>query len=230
MTHAGKLFLYLIDLQAREITGPLAQFKATSADRNGTWKLIAALNKEAEIQIPEESLRKEFDHRWPDLERALAAASAPRVGTVSIVFADIVGSTRFLTTVGDLAFGKSFQEFLGRAREMLRAHNGRMIKFIGDSIMAAFPQTNDALMFAEALQRSLAQESILVAGEPLTVRIGMHSGVVAFTPTSYGDEDIMGSAVNLAARLTSQAGPGEIVISADAIGQLPSKRQSLLGP
>lgn len=88
LTRAGKLFLYLIDLEPREIAGPLAHFEASRADQNGTWRLIAALNKNAEEQIPEELLRNEFDRRWPELEHALVAVSVPRVETVAIVFGE----------------------------------------------------------------------------------------------------------------------------------------------
>jgi class 3 adenylate cyclase len=230
LARAGRLHLYLIDLPAAELAGPLAQFQAARADRDGTWQLIAALNHAAEGKVPENVLRAQFDHSWPQLQHALVAASAPRVETVSVVFADVVGSTRLIATGGDLAVRQTFQEFIARAREFLRLHKGRSFKFVGDGFLATFPTPNDAFIFASELQRSLSERPFLIGGLPLTVRMGLHCGVVHLMPTSHGEEDIAGSAINLAARITSMANPGQIVVSGDASAQLPNELRRLLSP
>jgi len=230
LARTGQLFLYLIDLAAAEVAGPLAQFQATKADRDGTWRLIAALNDATGEQLPENVLRPKFENSWPELQHVLATASAPRVETVSVVFADIVGSTRLFATGGDLAVRQIFQEFFARAKEFLRYHKGRSFKFVGDGFLATFPTPNDAFMFASEFQLSLAEKPFLIGGQTLTVRMGLHCGVVHLMPTSYGEDDIAGSAINLAARITSMANPGEIVVSGDAYAQLPNERRRLLSP
>ena len=224
LARAGKLYLYLIDLKAAEITGPLAQFQATRADKDGTWRLIAALNNATEEQVPEDVLRPQFDERWPQLQHALTAASAPRVETVSVVFADVVGSAHLFATAGDLDVKKTFGEFFARASESVRTHKGLAVKFLGDGFFAVFPTPNEAFEFASELQRSLSGNPLPIGGLPLTVRMGLHCGVVHFTP----EKGITGDAINLAARITSMARPGQIVVSGDAYAQLPNEPRRLL--
>jgi len=228
LARSGGLYLYLIDLAAAEIAGPLAQFQATNADRDGTWRLIAALNDATKEKLPENALRRKFENIWPELQHVLATASAPRDETVSVVFADIVGSSRLFATGGDLAVRQIFQEFFARAKEFLRHHNGRSVKFIGDGFLATFPTPDDAFMFASEFQLSLSEKPFIIGGQALKVRMGLHCGVVHLMPTSYGEEDIAGSAINLAARITSMANPGQIIVSSDAYAQLPNERRRLL--
>lgn len=230
LTRSANVHLYLIDLDPSEIAGPLAQFQAMTADRKGTWQLLAALNDAIEQPTPESVLRKEFDDHWPNLEAALAATRVPRVEAVSIVFADVVGFTHIFATSGDLAAGKGLQEFFARASELLRVNKGRGFKSIGDGFIATFPTTNDAFVFASELQRSLSDTPIVIGEIPLTVRIGLHCGDVQLVPTLYGEEAIVGSTVNLTARITLMAGPGEIVMSGDAYAQIPWQLKPLVSP
>src|SRR6185369_2001244 len=230
LTRSAQLYLYLIDLETKDLAGPLSHFAATTADRNGSWRLVAALNNAAEQPVPENVLRDQFDDHWPDLEVALAAVRAPRVETVSIVFADVVGSTRLYATSGDLAVGKGLQEFFARATELLRVNKGRALKFIGDAFIGTFPTTNDAFVFASELQRSLSERPILIGEIPLTVGIGLHCGEVQLVPTSYGEDNILGSTINLAARITSMARPGEILFSGDAYAQIRKGLKPLVSP
>jgi class 3 adenylate cyclase len=226
LARSGRLYLYLVDFEPVELAGPFAQFQATRANKDGTWRLISALNNTTEGQVPEDVLRPQFDERWPQLQRTLAAAAAPRVETVSLVFADIVGSTRLFATAGDLNVQKTFGEFFARASELVRIHKGLTTKFLGDGFLAAFATPNEALLFATELQRSLLEKPLQIGGLPLAARMGVHCGVVHLTP----EKDITGTAINLAARITSMADPGQVVVSGDAYAQLPSEPKRLLSP
>jgi class 3 adenylate cyclase len=226
LARAGKLFLYLIDFDAAELAGPLAQFQATRANEEGTWKLILALNSATEQQAPENELQDRFNRRWPQLRDSLAATRAPGVETLSLVFGDVVGSTRLVATAGDLSVQKIFGDLFARASEFNRSNRGQSLKFLGDGFLAAFRSPSEAFMFASELQRSLSEKPLLISGTPLTIRMGVHCGDVQ----RISEEDIVGMAVSLAARITSLANPGQIVISEVALAQLPGESRKELTP
>jgi hypothetical protein len=65
---------YCIDLKPTDIPpGPLSQFQAKTADAEGTWDLLRAINKQNASRLPEDKLKKSFDKWWPDLQDALEA-------------------------------------------------------------------------------------------------------------------------------------------------------------
>jgi signal transduction histidine kinase len=65
---------YLYDLPSTELKGPLVQFQATAADREGTWKVLVAVNSALNtLALPAEILRRSFEKWWPDLEATVAS-------------------------------------------------------------------------------------------------------------------------------------------------------------
>lgn len=76
--------------------------------------------------------------------------------------------------------------------------------------MVAFASASAALDCAVELQRSLSRYNAAVPGEALHVRVGLHTGNIFQL-----DDDFLGKAVVLAARITGQARGGEILVSAD---------------
>jgi hypothetical protein len=63
---------YLIDLEPSDILpGPLTQFQAKRADRDGTWELIRTLNSKLDNMLGLDQLRRVFDRSWDELQRAL---------------------------------------------------------------------------------------------------------------------------------------------------------------
>jgi hypothetical protein len=70
----------LLDLEFRDITGPLAQFQAKKVDRTGLSEVIQSLNQVAPNPIAEDRVNQLFDALWPELEKKVASiptASAP---------------------------------------------------------------------------------------------------------------------------------------------------------
>jgi hypothetical protein len=65
---------YLVGMRTSDLkSGPLTQFQAKTADEEGTWELVATINRaNGNGQIPEDRLRRLFDRAWPDLKRRLA--------------------------------------------------------------------------------------------------------------------------------------------------------------
>ena len=92
-------------------------------------------------------------------------------------------------------------------REALRAHSGSEVKATGDGFMASFTSATQALECAVDMQRAFAAHNES-AEEPIRVRIGLNAG----EPIAE-DEDLFGTAVNLAARIAAQAAGGEILVA-----------------
>jgi class 3 adenylate cyclase/tetratricopeptide (TPR) repeat protein len=138
--------------------------------------------------------------------------------TVTVVFADITGST----SLGERLDVESFRKVIGRyfdlARTCLERHGGTLEKFIGDAVVAVFgiPAVHEddavrAVRAAVELRDSLAALNAQLEreyGVSLQVRIGVNTGEVIT------DEDQLatGDAMNVAARLEQAARPGEILI------------------
>jgi len=139
-------------------------------------------------------------------EEAAAGAEATTVGTVhTILFTDVEGSTALTQRLGDARARDILREHERMVREALKAHGGAEVKTMGDGFMASFSSATKALECAIAMQRAFAQHNES-AEEPIKVRVGLNAG----EPIAE-DEDLFGTAVNLAARICSQAEAGQIL-------------------
>lgn len=127
--------------------------------------------------------------------------------TGCVLFADVSGSTRLYETVGDAAAHAAIDLCVKLFAALTRQHGGRVIKTIGDEIMAIFPEANIAGRAAVDIQLGM-QGMAPVDKVRLGVRIGMHHG-----PVVERDGDVFGDTVNLAARLTEMASRGQIITS-----------------
>jgi len=103
-------------------------------------------------------------------------------------------------------------------REALKAHGGSEVKTMGDGFMASFSSATKALACAIAVQRAFAKHNES-AEEPIKVRIGLNAG----EPIAE-DEDLFGTAVNRAARITATAKGGEILV-ANVVRELTEGKQ-----
>ena len=133
------------------------------------------------------------------MERRLAA----------ILAADVVGYSRLIRAdeEGTLAAFRAL-----RAEEIdprLDAHNGRIVKLMGDGMLVEFQSVVDAVRAAVEIQRAMAEHNSDVADDKrIEFRVGINLGDVVID----GD-DIHGDGVNVAARLEGLAEPGGICIS-----------------
>jgi class 3 adenylate cyclase len=133
-----------------------------------------------------------------------AAGAAPS-GLVTILFTDMEGSTTLTQRLGDAKAQEVLRTHNRIVRDALKAHSGSEVKHTGDGIMASFASASRALECAIAVQRALAQHNES-AEEPIRVRIGLNAG----EPVAE-EEDLFGTAVQLAARICAHAEPGEIL-------------------
>ncbi len=135
-----------------------------------------------------------------------AGAEPTTVGTVyTILFTDIEGSTALTQRLGDAKARELLREHERMVREALKAHGGSEVKTMGDGFMASFSSATKALECAIAMQRAFTEKNE-DAEEPIRVRIGLNAG----EPIAE-DEDLFGTAVNVAARICAHAGPGQIL-------------------
>jgi adenylate cyclase len=127
----------------------------------------------------------------------------------AILAADVVGYSRLMGAdeAGTLAALKRHREVV--FDPAVAAHNGRIVKLIGDGVIAEFGSVVDAVSCALSVQRSSARTLDQSASQlAIVLRIGINLGDVIIE----GD-DIYGDGVNIAARLEPLAEPGGICVS-----------------
>ncbi|HET8568041.1 MAG TPA: AAA family ATPase [Candidatus Limnocylindria bacterium] len=128
--------------------------------------------------------------------------------TRAFLFSDLRGYTDYVERKGDTAAARLLKDYRALVRREVARHAGAEVKTEGDSFYVVFDSASAALECAVQVQRRAAGRNAKEADAPLEVGIGIHAGdTVAF------DQQFVGSAVNVAARLASQAGAGEIVVS-----------------
>lgn len=127
---------------------------------------------------------------------------------VTILFTDIEGSTHYWDQYGDLQ-GRLMIDYHNRlAFPVVRHFRGRIVKTIGDSIMAMFRTPEDATRAAIAIQQLLSHRRQRDGVFDLHVRIGIHTGTALVER-----RDVFGDVVNLAARLEGLAEGDQILMS-----------------
>ncbi len=138
-------------------------------------------------------------------------------GTVTLLFADVEGSTRLLHTLGE-----RFAPARGRMREIVReaaaARGGREVDWAGDGAFLVFPRARDAVAAAIEMQRALAREP-WDPDEALRLRMGIHTGEPELVHEGYVGMDVV-----VAARICSAAHGEQIVVSRttrDTAGEQP---------
>lgn len=126
-------------------------------------------------------------------------------GRVTLLFTDIAGFTSHAAARGDREAVRLVRRHDAAVLPALRTHAGRIVKRLGDGLMAAFPSPVTALAAAVVMQHAAARRP------PLRLRIGIHAGVAHVS-----DGDLIGHHVNVASRIGDRARAGEILVS-DAI-------------
>jgi adenylate cyclase len=131
-----------------------------------------------------------------------------------VLFADVSGSTKLYEAVGDAAAHAAIDLCVKAFSALTEQHGGRVIKTIGDEVMAIFPEAGQAGRAAVDIQLAV-NDMAPVDKVRLGVRIGLHHGAVVER-----DGDVFGDTVNLAARLTELASKGQIITSSETVERL----------
>lgn len=141
---------------------------------------------------------------------------------LSMLFADVRGSTGLAETMGPAAFRALLDRFYREATNVLVAHDAVLDKFVGDEVVALFlPVLNgdDHPSYAIDAARELLQATGhgTPAGPWIPLGAGVHTGLayVGAIGDTVTDFTALGDSVNVTARLASSAADGEILVSAE---------------
>jgi adenylate cyclase len=127
----------------------------------------------------------------------------------AILAADVVGYSRMMSEDESGTLENLRSQRQGLIEPKITARHGRIVKLMGDGILAEFPSAVEALQCAVEIQQSLEEGNRDVAeDQSIVYRIGINVGDIISE-----DDDIYGEGVNIAARLEALADPGGICIS-----------------
>lgn len=143
-------------------------------------------------------------HEFRDLctEEALAPGVVLDVGVQTILFTDIVGSTRLYHDRGDAPAFAAVRRHFDAISSVVREFEGALVKTVGDAAMISFLRPDLAVRAAVELQRAFPG--------PLRIRVTLHRGPCLAVRLN-ANVDYFGNTVNLAAKLQPLAGAGQIV-------------------
>ncbi|MFL7868007.1 MAG: adenylate/guanylate cyclase domain-containing protein [Anaerolineales bacterium] len=143
---------------------------------------------------------------------------------VTVLFMDIVNSTQMIQGIDPEVSMEILDVSLDALAEPIRKHGGHVNRFMGDGFLAVFGLPNarendsemavraalDILGVSEGIAQSLKKERGI---QTFQVRVGIDTGLIAAGGVTESDDTIMGSTINLAARLEKAAEPGTILVS-----------------
>lgn len=124
----------------------------------------------------------------------------------TVMFADLMGSTGVFETIGSARASRVVTGLTQWIGDIVAAHRGRVVKTLGDGLLAVFPHAPDAIGAVVDIQRSHQKRiASASASTRMPIRIGVARGEVEFV-----DGDCYGDAVNVASRLSDLTGPHQI--------------------
>lgn len=134
----------------------------------------------------------------------------------TVVFTDLHGSTAVFESLGNARATETVTKITAWIAQQCEAHGGRVVKTLGDGVLAIFPDGQHAVSAVVELQRVHSAKVMRAApGMKMPMRIGMSSGEVEMVA-----EDCYGDAVNVASRLCDLCGPNQIWASAAALNSV----------
>ena len=170
------------------------------------------------------------------VEGKVSMKDEAHVRTITVLFADLVGFTRFSEQAGPEAVAELLNEHLSTMTEVVFEYGGTIDKFIGDAVMVFFGAPKDmdeheqqerAASCALAMQKAsadLSTKSNRPSTSHLSMRIGIHHGpavVGNFGSSQRADYTCIGPTVNLASRIESACEPGKVYVSRVMAQTLP---------
>ena len=121
-------------------------------------------------------------------------------------FLDITGYTRLTEERGDEAAAELATRLATLVRGSSREHGGQPVKWLGDGVMFYFPNPGDGVLAALDMVEGVAADALPPA------RVGIHARQVIFQ-----EGDYFGRTVNIAAQISENARPGEVLVSEQVV-------------
>ncbi|HEY1091763.1 MAG TPA: AAA family ATPase, partial [Burkholderiaceae bacterium] len=155
------------------------------------------------------------------------AEVAPQRRYLSVLFADLSDSTRLGASLEAEVYAELLNRLRQIVRDLVKAHGGHVARLQGDGVLAIFghpqPAEDDgqrAAACALALHAALRRLTVPGVDEALTLHSGIHSGMVLLGEgdVELGRFELFGNVPNVAARLSSLAGPDQILVSEETLG------------
>ena len=143
---------------------------------------------------------------------------------MSVLFADISGSTKLYDTLGDTRAKALVDECIGIMRSIVARYKGRVIKTIGDEVMCILPDADSGHLAATDMQLKVSSLEV-VGNVRRAIRVGFHFGAVIEE-----NGDVFGDTVNMAARMAGLAKGMQIITTRATVDRLsPALRSSTRG-
>jgi class 3 adenylate cyclase len=160
------------------------------------------------LQPGRQSLAKELGLSALQVWQSVSEATGRGRGDLemALLFTDLVGFSEWALHAGDAAVLKLLREVGTEVEAVIAQHDGRIVKRLGDGLMATFLDGEEAV--EAALDAQEAVRAIQVDGYSPRMRAGVHWG----RPRKLGG-DFLGVDVNVAARVTDAAKAGQVLVS-----------------
>jgi adenylate cyclase len=150
--------------------------------------------------------------------------------STTVVFADLSGSTGAFESLGNALATEAIRSLTQWLGGVCVQHSGRVVKTLGDGVLAVFPAAGPAVDAVVEMQRSYQGRML---EWPNHLRMKLKVGVAAGDVVEV-DGDCYGDAVNVASRLSDVSGPEQILATDTVIAQIPHPRGAVkfsnLGP
>lgn len=143
---------------------------------------------------------------------------------VCVLFADVSGSDRLYEKLGDAEALHAVDRCIKRMERAVAIHGGRVVKVIGDEMMAVFGDADSGIQSACEIQQRI-DNLPPVSGVKLSVRAGLHFG-----PTQERNDDVFGDTVDMAAGMVAAADSGQIVTTAGTVAVLSALLRKAVRP
>jgi adenylate cyclase len=180
------------------------------SSRGETARRLSAEVSSAMQQVLDHSWRRHLDAALTRLDVDAAVGDDEQTSIVTVGFADLVKFSELANELDADRLGELVEIFEARSGDVVAAHDGRMIKTIGDAVLYLAESADAAMDIAFGLIDVIGDDSRLP-----DVRIGLSTGLVA---TRLGD--VFGPPVNLAARLTSLARRNRVITDEATVAAL----------
>lgn len=144
----------------------------------------------------------------------------PNTSKKAVVFVDLSSSTALFESIGDESATNLVHTITKDIAQHLELHHGRVVKFLGDGVLAIFEQADWVVKACLLLNKMLieTEESVsqaLLGLDRISVRVGIDYGTIVEV-----EDDVYGDTVNVASRILSLAKPGELMMTGAVFEQL----------